>query len=32
LSPQELQITGFVTLDAVADLLPHGSVTDSAVA
>jgi hypothetical protein len=32
LSPQELQITGLVTIDAVADLLPDGSVTDSAVA
>jgi hypothetical protein len=32
LSPQELRLTGLVTTDAVADVLPEGRVTDPAMA
>jgi hypothetical protein len=32
LSPQELRLTGLVTTDAVADVLPEGRVTDPEVA
>ena len=31
-SPQELHLTGLVTTDAVADVLPEGRVTDPALA
>lgn len=32
MSPQELQITGLVTTDAVVDVLPENGLTNSAVA